>query len=124
MNRSDHEAGAERRRHRLDDLLGARVTFRDGRFAGCINDVRLAGGPLRPDTSELLVEGLLVSGRHAGSLLGYDRREHQGPVLIRSIVRAIHHQAGYVAWTHVQQVDWGDRCVRLDTDVLEPLTSV
>jgi len=87
-------------RHRLGDLLGGQVTV-DGRPAGHLNDVRLE----RTDAG-LRIAGLVIGDRHAGSLLGYDRRPDQGPWLIRSVVRRLHAHAGYVPWDDVRGIDW------------------
>jgi hypothetical protein len=106
---------------RLDDLLSLPVEFADGSHAGFVNDVRLAPPPGDPHPSTLVVEGLLVDGRHAGSLLGYDRRREQRPWIIRTLVRALHRHAGYVAWSDVEQVSWDEGRVRLTTSRLGPL---
>jgi hypothetical protein len=106
---------------RLNDLLSLPVEFADGSHAGFVNDVRLVprSGDRHPST--LVVEGLVVDGRHAGSLLGYDRRRDQGPWVIRTLVRALHRHAGYVAWSDVEQVAWDEGRVRLATSRLGPL---
>ena len=104
---------------RLDHLLGLPVEFADGTPAGFVNDVRLAPPPAAAST--LVVDGLLVDGRHAGSLLGYDRRNDQGPWLVRALVRALHRNAGYVAWSDVDRVEWDEGRVRLTTRRLGPL---
>lgn len=94
---------------RLHDLLGLPVVTVDGRTLGHVNDVRLAPGlALRGLRSELLVDGLVVADRHAGSLLGYDRRAENGPWLIRVVVRFLHRHAGYAPWSAVHSVEWGD----------------
>jgi hypothetical protein len=105
---------------RLDHLLGLPVEFADGTHAGFVNDVRLAA-PSGAAHGSLVVEGLLVDGRHAGSLLGYDRRNDQGPWVIRVLVRALHRNAGYVAWSDVDRVEWDEGRVRLTTRRLGPL---
>lgn len=104
--------------HRLGDLLGMSVAYAGGGHAGYVNDVRLER---RPDDSRLVAVGIVVGGRHPGSLLGYDRRSEQGPVLVRWVVRWIHRHAGYVPWESVIKIDWSGRCVRLRTERLEPL---
>ena len=94
---------------RLHDLLGLPVVTVDGRTLGHVNDVRLAPGPaLHGMRSELLVDGLVVADRHAGSLLGYDRRAEKGPWLVRVAVRFLHRSAGYAPWSAVHSVEWGD----------------
>jgi PRC-barrel domain len=93
---------------RLNDLLGMPVEAADGRKLGYVNDVRLAPGrAVRGPRSELMIDGLIVADRHAGSLLGYDRRAEQGPWLVRAAVRLLHRNAGYVGWDSVRQITWG-----------------
>jgi sporulation protein YlmC with PRC-barrel domain len=93
--------------HRLDHLLGAAVQGADGRVLGRVNDVRLSRTGRGPGgLGELQVVGLVVSDRHAGSMLGYDRRPAQGPWLVRVVVRFLHRRAGYVPWERVVGVDW------------------
>jgi hypothetical protein len=51
------------------------------------------------------VSALLVSRRHTGSLLGYDRRAQQGPWLLRTIVQYLHRDAILVPWENVAAHD-------------------
>lgn len=102
MTRSD--------RHRLSELLGTAVVDLDGNVVGHVNDVRLGPGPAVHGTrAELVVEGIIVADRHAGSLLGYDRRREQGPWLVRRIVRYLHRRARYLPWSDVAELDWSSR---------------
>jgi PRC-barrel domain len=106
MTRSD---AAGSRIVRLNDLLGLPVEATDGRALGHVNDVRLSPGrAVHGVRSELVIDGLIVADRHAGSLLGYDRRAEQGPWLIRLAVRALHRNAGYAQWDSVREIIWGD----------------
>jgi hypothetical protein len=116
---SPSEAGVT---HRISDLLGATVTARDGREIGHVNDLRLAPGQaVRGVHVELVVDGMIVSDRHAGSMLGYDRRAEQGPWLVRALVRRVHRNARYLPWTAVHDVAWADRRITVDADKLAPL---
>jgi sporulation protein YlmC with PRC-barrel domain len=112
---SEPDASAERGApvHRLAELLGAEVVDAAGRRLGHVNDVRFVAGQDRGHGQELTVAGLVVAGRHAGSLLGYDRRPSQGPWLVRAVVRRLHRHAGYVPWTEVRHVAWADRRVEV-----------
>jgi sporulation protein YlmC with PRC-barrel domain len=104
MNPIDH------RMHRLSDLLGATVVTDDGEPVGHVNDVRLAPGQaVQGVRAELLVEGIVVSDRHAGSMLGYDRRDDQGPWLVRILVRRAHRNAQYLPWSAIQGIEWDER---------------
>ena len=69
----------------------------------------------------LVVDGLVVDGKHVGSMLGYDRRAEQGPWLLRRIVRHIHRNAGYLPWDAVEEVDWDAGVVRVRRSDLDPL---
>jgi hypothetical protein len=110
--------------HRLNDLLGARVITGDGRELGHVNDVRLAPGPaVRGVRAELVVEGVVISDRHAGSMLGYDRRGDQGPWLVRVLMRRLHRNARYLPWAAVRHVSWDDQLVTIDPSGLAPLTT-
>jgi sporulation protein YlmC with PRC-barrel domain len=103
--------------HRLTSLLGAKVVLRDGREAGYVNDVRLAGGP---GLQNYVVEGLVVGRGTEGSMLGYDRRAVRGPWLIRMLVAAANRNAGYVPWPAVRRIDWDAGSVEVDH--VDPLT--
>ena len=67
--------------------------------------------------------GLVVAGRHEGSLLGYDRRAGQGPWLLRVLIRRLHRNAGFAPWGSVGSVDWAERRVVLTTSALGPLVA-
>jgi sporulation protein YlmC with PRC-barrel domain len=103
--------------HRLNSLLGAKVVLRDGREAGHVNDVRLAGGP---GLHNYVVEGLVVGRGSEGSMLGYDRREVRGPWLVRVLVAAANRDAAYVPWPAVRRIDWDAGSVEVDD--VDPLT--
>jgi hypothetical protein len=88
---------------RASDLIGREVQDAAGTGIGVITDVRcVQDGPLRGTQASLRVDALLVSRRHTGSLLGYDRRRQQGPWLIRAIVRALHRQMQVIPWSAVE----------------------
>jgi sporulation protein YlmC with PRC-barrel domain len=113
---------SEQPTHRLGELLGFVVVTRSGRVLGHLNDVRLAPTTVtRGLMPELVVEGLVVDGRHAASLLGYDRRAEQGPRLVRLMVRWLHRRAGYLPWRDVERVMWTERRVRVRAEDLQPL---
>jgi hypothetical protein len=102
--------------HRLGTLLGAPVVLADGSEVGCVNDVRLSGGPRLQD---YVVDGFVVSPRGQQTLLGYDRRSVRGPWLLRRLVLAVNRDVRYAPWAAVRTVDWeGPRVV---VDRLEPL---
>jgi hypothetical protein len=112
-----------RPRRRISDLLGARVITLDGHEIGHINDVRLAPGQtIRGVRAELLVAGLVISDRHAGSMLGYDRRSDQGPWLVRALVRRLHRKARYLPWTAVEHVAWDQKRITVDPNAVQPLS--
>jgi sporulation protein YlmC with PRC-barrel domain len=102
--------------HRLGDLLGAPVVLADGTQVGCVDDVRLAGGP---GLQDYVVDGLVVGARGEGALLGYERRQVRGPWLLRALVRGVNRDARYVPWPAVRRVDW--ERPRVVVDRTEPL---
>jgi hypothetical protein len=66
---------------RMSDLVGADVVGPAGERVAVVTDVRLvADGPPRGLTGNATwrVAGLVLSTRHTGSMLGYDRRTGSG----------------------------------------------
>lgn len=111
-------------RRRLGEMLRLSVRFANGRSAGFVTDVRLgATDRVRGLHSELATEGLVVGRRRHGSMLGYDRKPEQGPLMVRLIVRALHRHTGYVPWTDVRDIDWDERVLNLRVDRLDRLES-
>jgi hypothetical protein len=109
-------------RHRVNDLLGMRVEFSDGRAGDQVTDVRLvAGDRVRGSLSELVVEGMVIGRRRPGTLLGYDRRPQQGPWMVRVIMRFVHRHTGYAEWSDIERLDWQSRTVHLRTAELRRL---
>jgi sporulation protein YlmC with PRC-barrel domain len=109
--------------HRLGELMGADVVAGDGTAVGHVTDVRLTPtNVVRGVHAELVVTGLVVSGRHTGSLLGYDRRSEQGPWIVRAAVRRLHRSARYVPWEAVQTIDWDTRTVTVARTALLSLS--
>jgi sporulation protein YlmC with PRC-barrel domain len=98
----DKAGGAGTRGIRAGELLGAEVLDSGGGRVGVVTDLRcVQDGPVRGAMAVPRVTALLVSRRHTGSLLGYDRRSQQGPWLIRVIVRALHRHLIEVPWSAV-----------------------
>jgi PRC-barrel domain len=86
---------------RAADLIGREVVDHSGEAVGVITDVRcVQDGPLRGTNASLRLDELLVSKRHTGSTLGYDRRR-QGPLLLRLIVGWLHRDMQVVPWSQV-----------------------
>jgi hypothetical protein len=87
---------------RASDLIGQDVVTHDGRRLGIVTDLRcVQDGPLRGAMYAPRVDALIVSTRHTGSLLGYDRRSQQGPWLIRTIVKRLHRHLSIVSWSDI-----------------------
>jgi sporulation protein YlmC with PRC-barrel domain len=87
---------------RVSDLIGQTVHDADGRDLGVVIDLRcVQDGPLRGAMQAPRIAALIVSGRHTGSLLGYERRAQQGPWLIRVAVQRLHRDAVLVPWDAV-----------------------
>ena len=99
---------------RASDLLGAPVLDRDGVPLGRVSDLRcVQDGPLRGALAAPRVAALLVSHRHTGALLGYDRRAQQGPWPVRAIVRRLHRDLRIVPWSAVAGYPEGGGPIRL-----------
>ena len=113
------------RTRRVSALMGCRVVTANGQVVGVVKDVRLAPTRVVSGLSaELTVIGLVVSKRHTGALLGYDRRQSQGPWMVRVAVRWLHRDSGYLPWDSVEHMDWRRRVVQVAGDNLEPLDSL
>lgn len=111
-------------RYRLAQLLGASVRTRDGRDLGNVLDVRLEAAPgesVRSPVDHLVVAWLLLGKAAPGMLLGYDRREAEGPWLVRALVKALQRRSQMVRIDHVDEIDWREGEVTVN-DRLEPLT--
>jgi sporulation protein YlmC with PRC-barrel domain len=91
---------------RASDLIGLDVVDADGATLGVVTDLRcIQDGPLRGAMQAPRVSALVISRRHTGSLLGYDRRAQQGPWLLRRIVQFLHRDAVLVPWDNVADYD-------------------
>lgn len=89
---------------RASDLLGHQVIDADGDTIGVVTDLRcIQDGPLRGTQATLRVDSLLVSRHHTGSLLGYDRRQQQGPWLVRLIIRTLHRRMHVIPWSDIAE---------------------
>jgi sporulation protein YlmC with PRC-barrel domain len=101
---------------RMDDLLGMDV-LRDGERLGHVIDVRLE--PRRRE-SRLLVVSLVVGRGRPGSLLGYDRGDFNGPLLVDRAVSSLHRHTVLVPLPSVRGIDWEAGQVQVSGPV-EPL---
>ncbi|MDT4938145.1 MAG: hypothetical protein QOG80_1816 [Pseudonocardiales bacterium] len=91
---------------KASDLIGLAVHDGEGQYLGIVIDLRCAqDGPLRGAMQAPRVAALIVSDRHTGSLLGYERRNQQGPWLIRMAVQILHRHAVLIPWNGV--ADYG-----------------
>jgi sporulation protein YlmC with PRC-barrel domain len=108
---------------RTSDLLGKAVYDGQGRQLGVVTDLRcIQDGPLIGSMQAPRVSALIVSRRHTGSLLGYDRNSQRGPWLIRVIVRRLHRSAVLVPWDAVAEA--ADRItLRRDSPAPDRLSS-
>src|SRR3954451_11660073 len=88
---------------RASDLIGLPVLDAGGRHIGIVIDLRcVQDGPLRGAMAAPRVRAVLVSRWHTGALLGYHRREQQGPWLVRVAIRRLHRQLRIVAWDDLE----------------------
>jgi sporulation protein YlmC with PRC-barrel domain len=82
----------DREAWRFGHLTGMDVLDADGSRIGLVLDARFS-----PAADGMLVlRSLLVGRGRPGSLLGYDRREGQGPWLVRVVVRWLHRHTATV----------------------------
>jgi hypothetical protein len=98
---------------KASDLLGRPVLDATGRRIGVVTDLRcVQDGPLRGAMAAPRVHEVIISRRRTGSMLGYDRREQQGPWLVRRIVRWLHRDLLILPWESVRvEGDDGPRTV-------------
>jgi PRC-barrel domain len=92
---------------RLSDLLGAEVIDEAGRSAGHVHDVRLIqDGPLVGGFgASLRLAGLIVGRRAIGARLGYERRQMQGPWLVKLLFGWLYHDGRYVEWDRTRSIE-------------------
>ena len=90
---------------RAGELIGRTIVDAHGRPVGVCTDIRCEVREGSADTvSELTLSGLLVSRRHTGSLLGYERGRTEGPWLVSALVRWLHRGLAVVRWEDVADV--------------------
>jgi len=100
---------------RLGSLAGMTVEEPDGRKVGQVLDARFEPN----GDGALVLRSLLVGRGGPGSLLGYDRRADQGPLIVRRIIRLWHRDTRVVDIASAQ-ILWNNEHVRLR----EPLRSI
>lgn len=90
---------------RLNELLDMPVHGPDG-LLGHVLDVRVEAEhhPVR----RFRVTGFLVGKGRPGTLLGYDRKEEQGPWLLARLVRWLHRDSRQVDVADLRALDWDD----------------
>jgi sporulation protein YlmC with PRC-barrel domain len=87
---------------RASDLIGLDVYDSADQRVGVVTDLRCRqDGPLIGAMQAPRIAALVVSGRHTGSLLGYDRRRQQGPWLIRKVVQRLHRRTVLIQWEDI-----------------------
>ncbi|MFN2517775.1 MAG: PRC-barrel domain-containing protein [Jatrophihabitantaceae bacterium] len=106
---------------RASELIGLDVVDAAQKRLGMVIDLRcVQDGPLRGAMQAPRVAAIIVSGRHTGSLLGYDRRAQQGPWLIRTIVQLLHRHAVLIPWQAIADTS-GPITLRPSADGLQSL---
>jgi sporulation protein YlmC with PRC-barrel domain len=94
--------------YRFGRLTGMEAFGPGDAHLGRVTDARFEPGL----HDRLVITSLLVGQGRPGSLLGYDRRDQQGPWLVRAIVRRLHRRTGIVG-VEEAQILWNRREVRL-----------
>jgi sporulation protein YlmC with PRC-barrel domain len=98
----------DRKDRRFGHLTGMPVLGPDGTVLGRVLDGRFA-----PATEgRPVLTSLIVGPGRPGARLGYDRREVQGPWLVRTVVRRLQRNTAIVDMS-VADVDWDREEVRL-----------
>lgn len=93
---------------RASELLGSEVRTADGRRVGVVTGLRCSlDGPSRGPTPAPRVRALVVTGRHAGTALGYQQDGQRGPWLVRVAVRALHRGTTLVEVGRIDHVEEG-----------------
>jgi sporulation protein YlmC with PRC-barrel domain len=90
----------------MSDLVGATVRDPSGQVVGTVSDVRLVqDGPRLGDWGRALrIQGLVISPRHRGGWLGYERDRARGPWLIRALSQWLHKDSVFASWADVASV--------------------
>lgn len=87
---------------KASDLLGRPVRTTGGHVLGIVTDLRcVLDGPVHGVLCAPRVTALVVSPRHVGSMLGYNRYEQQGPWLVRAVIRRLHQGQRVIPWSDV-----------------------
>ena len=91
---------------KASDLIGRPVLDSTGRRLGVVTDLRcVQDGPLRGAMAAPRIHQVILSSRRVGSMLGYQRPEQQGPLLVRLLVRWLHRNRMVVPWESIQLGD-------------------
>jgi hypothetical protein len=97
--------------HRFHELLGMQVRLVSHEdTVGRIMDARMEPQGDTVGDGIPLTE-LLVGRGWPRSLLGYDRNDARGPVMIGAAVRRLHRGSGQIAMDKVERIDWAGRTV-------------
>lgn len=109
----------EGRTRPMDLLLGMDVHC-EGEALGRVTDVRVErrGGGREP---RFVCTHLVVGRGRPGSMLGYDRQQEMGPVLLGRVIRWMHRHTGQIAMSEVTDIDWSAGAIQC-RDTLSELT--
>ena len=88
---------------RASDLIGRTITLPDGTERVVVGIRAIQDGPPRGLMAAIRVDSLIVSNRHAGSYLGFQDRDQQGPWVLGRIVRWLHRGTAVVPWEDVRE---------------------
>jgi sporulation protein YlmC with PRC-barrel domain len=94
--------------YRFGQLTGMRAVGPAGRHLGRVVDARFERGL----HGRLVIRSLRIGRGRPGSRLGYDRRDQQGPWLVRAVVRRLQRDTGVVDMD-AAQILWNRGEVRL-----------
>jgi|SRR5689334_13495850 len=91
----------------MSEILGTKVSDRDGVSVGIVSDVRLVqDGPyIEGFGSALRVDAVVVGRGGVGARVGYVRGAVRGPWPLRVLAAMLEGRARLVQWSDVERVD-------------------
>src|SRR5205085_4247765 len=109
LDRQPHPAEGTRVR-RMGELIGMRVESDHPELRGQVLDVRL-----EPVGDRLVLRHFVVGPGRPGSLLGYDRKDFNGPWMVAAVVERLHRHIRLASCEAVAEadIDWDQGVVRL-----------
>lgn len=99
--------------HRLTELLTMVVHDRARTPIGRITDVH---GRCADGSDSIRLTRVLIGPRMLGSSLGYSSADQEGPLAVRSVIRAVHRSAHWRDWSDLDEISWAVQAAVLRGD--------